>query len=53
MEIVKNRFSNLTKEQLGQDQQGKDIANEHQWKALKEGCVKKVGLDKCFLKREE
>jgi len=30
MEIVKNRFSNLTKEQLGQDQQGKDIANEHQ-----------------------
>src|SRR5882724_6715175 len=38
---VKNRFSNPTKEQGGQDRQGKDITNDHQGKALREGCCKK------------
>jgi len=31
-------FSDLTKEQEGQDQQGKDVTNECQGKALREGC---------------
>ena len=35
---VKNRFSNPTKEQEGQDWQGKDVINDHQGKALREGC---------------
>src|SRR5882724_6315713 len=35
---VKNRFSDPTKEQEGRDQQGKDIMNDHQGKALREGC---------------
>ena len=35
---VKNGFSSPTKEQVGQDQQGKDVTNDHQGKALKEGC---------------
>jgi len=34
---VKNRFSNLTKEQVGRDWQRKDITNDCQGKALKEG----------------
>ena len=38
---VKNRFSDLTKEQIGQDWQGKDITNECQGKALKEGCCER------------
>src|SRR5882724_1088383 len=36
--VVKNRFSDLTKEQEGQDQPRKDIMNRHQTKALREGC---------------
>ena len=36
--LVKNMFSDLTKEQEGQDQQGKDVINDHQGKALREGC---------------
>ena len=36
--IVKNGFSNLTKEQEGRDWQGKDITNDCQGKALREGC---------------
>jgi len=36
--LVKNRFSDPTKEQVGQDWQRKDIINDHQGKALKEGC---------------
>ena len=37
-DFVKNGFSNPTKEQEGQDQQGKDITNDGQAKALREGC---------------
>ena len=33
--------SNLTKEQVGRDQQGKDVMNDHQGKALKEGCCER------------
>ena len=36
--IVKNGFSDLNKEKVGRYQQGKDIMNDHQGKALKEGC---------------
>ena len=36
--IVKNGFSDLTKEKEGQDRQGKDITNDHQGRALREGC---------------
>ena len=35
---VRNGFSNPTKEQIGQDQCRKDIMNDCQEKALKEGC---------------
>src|SRR5882724_4481073 len=35
---VKNGFSNPTKEQEGQDQQRKDVTNDRQGKALREGC---------------
>src|SRR5882724_1148606 len=35
---VKNRFSDLTKEQKGRDQPREDIVNRHQVKALREGC---------------
>jgi len=32
------RVSDPTKQQEGQDRQGKDITNDHQGKALREGC---------------
>src|SRR5882724_13143917 len=35
---VKNGFSDLTKEKIGRNQQGKDIMNDYQEKAFKEGC---------------
>src|SRR5882724_12369943 len=35
---VKNGFSDLTKEQKGQDRPRKDIVNRCQVKALREGC---------------
>jgi len=38
LKTVKNRFSDLTKEQEGRDWQGKDVTNDHQGKALREGC---------------
>jgi len=38
MHVVKNGFSDLTKEQEDQDRQGKDITNDRQGKALREGC---------------
>jgi len=38
MVVVKDRFSDPTKEQIGQDQCRNDITNDHQEKALKEGC---------------
>jgi len=38
MQLVKNRFSNLTKEQEGRDQPRKDVMNRCQVKALREGC---------------
>jgi len=38
MEYVKNGFSDPTKEQEGQDQQGKDIMSDCQGKALREVC---------------
>ena len=46
---VKNRFYDLTKEQEGRDWQGKDIMNDHQGKALREGCVKENGLGRVCL----
>src|SRR5882724_3351184 len=38
---VKNRFSDLTKEQEGRDQKGKDVTNDCQGKALREGCCER------------
>ena len=38
MSCVKNGFSDPTKEQIGWDQHRKYITNDHQEKALKEGC---------------
>ena len=38
MGIVKNGFSILTRGQAGQDWQVKDITNDRQGKALREGC---------------
>jgi len=38
---VKNGFSDLTKEGIGQDQCRKDIMNDHQEKVLKEGCCER------------
>src|SRR5882724_1673413 len=35
---VKNGFFDPTKEQEGRDHQGKDLKNDHQGKALREGC---------------
>jgi len=35
---VKNRFSDLTKEKIGQDQQRKVVTNDCQGRALEEGC---------------
>jgi len=45
--VVKNGFSNPTKAKVGQD--GKDVMNEHQGKALKEAVVKEMGSDECNL----
>src|SRR5882724_2770763 len=39
---VKNGFSDLTKEQKGQDQPRKDIVNRHQVRALREGCHERM-----------
>jgi len=41
---VKNGFSDLTKEQVCQDQQRKDVMNDHQEKFLKRAVVKENGL---------
>ena len=41
---VKNGFSDMTKEQEGQDRQGNDITNDCQEKALREGCHEENGL---------
>ena len=38
---VKNGFSDLTKEQIGLDRCRKDVTNDHQEKALKEGCCER------------
>src|SRR5882724_2603539 len=38
LEVVKNGFSDLTKVQKGRDRQRKDIEDDCQGKALKEGC---------------
>ena len=38
---VKNRFSDLTKVLIGQDQYRIDIMNDHQEKALQEGCCER------------
>jgi len=44
--IVRNKC------QEGQDCKGKDITNDHQGKALREGCRERKGrLSECFLKR--
>ena len=50
---VKNRFSDLTKEQVGQDQQGKDVMNDHQGKALKEGCHEREWAQTSVSSREK
>jgi len=39
--IVKNRFSNPSKVQIGWDQQRNDVMNEHWEKALREGCCER------------
>ena len=41
MAIVKNRFSNPTKEQEGRDRPRKDIMNRCQVKALREACCER------------
>ena len=38
---VKNGFSDLTKVQEGQDHQGKDVTDDRQGKALREGCCER------------
>src|SRR5882724_8951405 len=38
---VQNGFSDLTKEQKGQDWPRKDIVNRHQVRALREGCCER------------
>src|SRR5882724_1730972 len=38
MGVVKNGFSDLTKEQEGRDQPRKDVMNRCQVEALREGC---------------
>ena len=50
---VKNRFSNLTKEQIGWDQQRKDIMNDHQRKALKEGSCEREWAQTSVSSREK
>src|SRR5882724_9256535 len=50
---VKNRFSHLTKEQEGQDRQGKDITNDRQGKALREGCCERKKAQVSFSSREK
>jgi len=45
-QCVKNGFSDPTKEQIGQDQCRKDITNDHQEKAPKEGCHEENGLNR-------
>jgi len=40
MLTVKNGFSDLTKEKVGQDWQGKDVMNDCQGEALREGVMK-------------
>src|SRR5882724_12446348 len=51
--VVKNGFSNLTKEQVGQDQQGKDIMNDHQAKAPREGCHEREWAQMSVSSREK
>jgi len=49
---VKNRFSNPTKEQEGQDWQGKDVMNDHKGKALREGCCEREWAQMSVSSRE-
>ena len=53
MECVKNGFSDPTKVQIGQGQHRIDITNDHQEKALKEGCHerKQAQLDVCSIEK--
>src|SRR5882724_12240940 len=51
--VVKNRFSDLTKEQEGQDRPRKDIMNRHQAKALREGCCGRKEAWMCVSSREK
>jgi len=44
-----NGFSNPTKEQVGQDQQGKDLMNDHQGKLSKRAVMKENGLGQVCL----
>ena len=37
MGCINNGFSDMNKSQMGQDQQRKDMTDDHQGKALKEG----------------
>ena len=41
LETVKNGFSDLTKVQEGWDRQGKDVMDDCQGKALREGCCER------------
>src|SRR5882724_10960809 len=50
---VKNRFSDLTKEQKGRDRPRKDVVNRHQVKALREGCHERKGAQVGVSSREK
>src|SRR5882724_9626774 len=51
--IVKNGFSDPTKEKKGRDQPRKDIVNRHQVKALREGCHERKEAQMSVSSREK
>jgi len=50
---VKNGFSDLNKEQEGRDWQGKDVTNDCQGKALREGCHEREWAQMSVSSREK
>jgi len=48
---VKNRFSNPTKLQIGQDQYRKDITKDHQGRLSKRAVMKENGLGQVCLQQ--
>jgi len=53
MAFVKNRFSDPTKEQKGQDQPRKDVVNRCQVRALREGCCERKEAQASVSSREK